>query len=269
VPELATAAITEPDDICVFQEGVVKMRMSFVISLLIITVLSACSGAQQIDQPTPIPPSETPVPTNAIYSLLVSADPSKGGVVAPPSEQSAEGSIIQIQALPAPGYEFTGWSGDAAGSSPNVDLVMDENKELIAHFSPIVTPTPKPTLTPTTPPCKKPADVTVGDVGKVIEVCGKVTNFGSVPCPECAWGGYGFLKLDKEFLIISYEWEFNEDWKDACILVGDTIELLGNKPVIVYTYGEGMPGADCEIDPDTGQLRCSSGDYFVPWSGCD
>jgi hypothetical protein len=145
---------------------------------------------------------------------------------------------------------------------------MDSDKELTAHFAKIVTPTPEPTLTPTTPPCRKPADVTKEDVGDRITVCGKVTNFGDVPCPACAWGRYGYLKLDKEFLIISYEWSFSEDWLDYCTILTDTIELMGAEPVAIFAFGE-EPGVECWVDNETGQRTCNIDDYFRPWYDCD
>jgi hypothetical protein len=110
--------------------------------------------------------------------------------------------------------------------------------------------------------------VTADDVGELIEVCGKVTNFGTVACPECARGGYSFLKLDKEFLIVTYEWVFGEDWLEACLVAADTVEMLGAEPVFVFGLGEGYAGSECSYD-DSGQMTCDAGDYFLPYFMCE
>ncbi|WP_420572077.1 InlB B-repeat-containing protein [Kordia sp.] len=44
---------------------------------------------------------------------------------------------ISLTAIPNAGFEFTGWSGDLTGSSPNEQLLLDSNKALTATFAPI------------------------------------------------------------------------------------------------------------------------------------
>lgn len=114
--------------------------------------------------------------------------------------------------------------------------------------------------------CQSPSSISAEDSGKLIEVCGEVTNWGDVPCPNCALGGYSFLELDSSFLIISYEWVFNNDWIGDCVRVSDTVEMLGNDPVFVYGKGEGYAGSECTTED--GILTCSMGDYFGYHSGC-
>jgi uncharacterized repeat protein (TIGR02543 family) len=35
---------------------------------------------------------------------------------------------------PSPGYEFTGWSGDASGGDEVTTIFMDSDKNVTAHF---------------------------------------------------------------------------------------------------------------------------------------
>jgi uncharacterized repeat protein (TIGR02543 family) len=240
------------------------------LTILILSVLitTSCGGAKTSSEPTPIPPTEADKPPEVYFLLTVSVKPNEGGIAVPGKERVLEGSEVTVQAKASPGYEFEGWSGSSTDTSPSLSLVMDSDKELTAHFKKVQTKTPRPTLTPTEPPCKSPADVTEDDVGELIEVCGKVTNFGDLPCPECPRGGYGFLKLDKEFLVLSYEWIFNEDWLDACVLAADTVEMLNNDPVFIMGKGEGYAGSECSYD-ENGYMTCEGGDYFVQWFGCD
>ena len=115
--------------------------------------------------------------------------------------------------------------------------------------------------------CINPGSISKDDAGKLIEVCGEITNWGDVPCPNCVNGGYSYLTLDHSFTILSYEWVFNNDWKGDCIRVSDTIEMLGNDPVFIYGKGEGYAGSDCSTGTD-GIMTCSMGDYFGYYSGC-
>lgn len=115
--------------------------------------------------------------------------------------------------------------------------------------------------------CMTPGSVSEQDADNLIEVCGEITNWGNVPCPNCALGGYSYLTLDRSFTIISYEWLFNNEWIGDCIRVSDTVEMLGNDPVFVYGKGEGYAGSDCTTGVN-GQMTCSQGDYFGYYSGC-
>ena len=126
--------------------------------------------------------------------------------------------------------------------------------------------TSEPIQSSATSACQSPSSISEEDSGKLIEVCGEITNWGDVPCPDCILGSYSYLTLDKSFTIISYEWVFNNDWKGDCIRVSDTIEMLGNDPVFIYGKGEGYAGSDCTTDD--GIMTCSMGDYFGYYSGC-
>jgi hypothetical protein len=124
----------------------------------------------------------------------------------------------------------------------------------------------EPIQSSATSACQSPSSISAEDSGKLIEVCGEITYWGDVPCPNCALGGYSFLKLDRSFTIISYEWVFNDGWIGDCVRVSDTVEMLGNDPVFVYGKGEGYAGSDCTTDD--GIMTCSMGDYFGYYSGC-
>jgi uncharacterized repeat protein (TIGR02543 family) len=54
------------------------------------------------------------------------------------------------------GNTFVGWTGDASGTSPLVNLLMTSNKSVVAHFTPLLTQsivyTPPSNVTVRTPP---------------------------------------------------------------------------------------------------------------------
>jgi hypothetical protein len=58
----------------------------------------------------------------------------------PDLSQYPAGSTVQLTAVPAPGWAFMGWSGDAAGSANPLSLTMDADKAATAAFADLVPP---------------------------------------------------------------------------------------------------------------------------------
>ena len=77
------------------------------------------------------------------YTLTVIVDPPAGGTVTvdPDLPQYPCGTEVTLTANDNAGYDFDHWSGDAAGSNPQVVIVMDGNKTVTAHF--ILEPPPQ------------------------------------------------------------------------------------------------------------------------------
>jgi hypothetical protein len=72
------------------------------------------------------------------YTLSVAATAggtAAGGGSYPPNAQAT------AVAAPAPGSAFTGWTGDQAGSTPTLLVLMNASKSLVAHFAPILAQT--------------------------------------------------------------------------------------------------------------------------------
>jgi len=73
------------------------------------------------------------------YTISVTAQ--NGNVVIEPNESSyEEGTTIKLIPLPAPGYRFSGWSGDVTGGRLIVDVTMNSNKSVTASFTTWDTP---------------------------------------------------------------------------------------------------------------------------------
>jgi len=68
----------------------------------------------------------------AVYSLSVSA--SSGGSVTPGSGNFAANSPVVLTAVPATGYQFSGWQGTVASTDNPLSLVVVQNTSLTAVF---------------------------------------------------------------------------------------------------------------------------------------
>jgi len=61
------------------------------------------------------------------------------GIVSPSSATFNAGTTQTLTAIPATGYTFTGWSGDATGTTNPLSITISGNKNIIATFSSIST----------------------------------------------------------------------------------------------------------------------------------
>ncbi|KAA9339021.1 InlB B-repeat-containing protein [Adhaeribacter soli] len=92
------------------------------------------------------------VSTSAMVTVLVAPNATQynlnitvvgnGSVTRSPSQVSyLNGTNVTLTATGATGYRFSGWSGDASGSTNPLTLVMNSNKNITATFTPIPTVT--------------------------------------------------------------------------------------------------------------------------------
>jgi hypothetical protein len=68
------------------------------------------------------------------YSLSTSVTPDGAGSVSVESGIYEEGTVLTLHAESLPGYAFDYWSGDITGDSNPATIVMDSDKDIIAHF---------------------------------------------------------------------------------------------------------------------------------------
>ena len=72
----------------------------------------------------------------AQYTLTATA--TDGGAITKSPDQATynKGESVLLTAVPAPGYQFNGWSGQATGRSNPLPVVMNKNKNIQASFGP-------------------------------------------------------------------------------------------------------------------------------------
>jgi pectate disaccharide-lyase len=75
--------------------------------------------------------------TPVSYSLTTNASPTAGGSItrSPNTTTYTAGTVVTLTAVAAAGYTFTGWSGDASGTSTSTTVTMSANRTVTANFS--------------------------------------------------------------------------------------------------------------------------------------
>ncbi|MFZ5871129.1 MAG: InlB B-repeat-containing protein, partial [Actinomycetota bacterium] len=85
------------------------------------------------DATSPIDPEDGATPAQYLLSTSVVGS---GSVERSPDAASyASGSVVELTAVPAPGWQFAGWSGDAAGSDPVTSVTMVADVSVTATFT--------------------------------------------------------------------------------------------------------------------------------------
>ncbi|MCI0623710.1 MAG: choice-of-anchor D domain-containing protein, partial [Acidobacteria bacterium] len=87
------------------------------------------------DNPFRIPLTGTAVPAVSPESFALTVSASNGTVQKTPDQPNyALGTHVILAATPVSGFVFSGWSEDASGSDPSVEITMDRNKSVSANF---------------------------------------------------------------------------------------------------------------------------------------
>ena len=68
------------------------------------------------------------------YTLMVNVMGSGSVTKNPDQAQYSSGSVVQLRAVPAAGWVFSGWSGDLTGSTNPASITMNGNKTVTAIF---------------------------------------------------------------------------------------------------------------------------------------
>lgn len=71
------------------------------------------------------------------YTIETSVDEGGEIILTPEQEEYKEGASITVEAVPEPGYEFTGWGGALEEDAPNPyeDFVVQEDSTIVAEFT--------------------------------------------------------------------------------------------------------------------------------------
>ena len=97
------------------------------LTILVFFILLSCS------KDSPIPDAVVPTPSVTKFTLTVAA--SEGGSVNTSGGTYNENTNVSVTASPADGFTFTGWTGDASGSTNPLSISMNGDKNITATFS--------------------------------------------------------------------------------------------------------------------------------------
>jgi hypothetical protein len=98
----------------------------------------AKSGTEAETTPQPDPPPAEPPPGSIVpkFMLEVKLEPAAGGSVKGAGNHRA-GAEVTVKAMPAPNWQFSGWSGDLSGTVLAATVVMNAPKTIVARFTQI------------------------------------------------------------------------------------------------------------------------------------
>ena len=71
--------------------------------------------------------------------LTTSVAPAGSGMVIPSGGTYNDGSVVYLTIVPASGWGFSGWSGDATGLDNPLAVTMDRDKNIVANFHEVTT----------------------------------------------------------------------------------------------------------------------------------
>ncbi|OYT61119.1 hypothetical protein B6U81_03780 [Thermoplasmatales archaeon ex4484_30] len=108
------------------------------------------------------------------YTLTITIDPSNAGSITlnPSGGVYDKGTVVTITAHANSGYEFSHWSGDSSGTNPTIQITMDSDKSVTAHFSETPQNQP-PTVTITSP-------LNNSTVSGIVNIQGTASDDGTV-----------------------------------------------------------------------------------------
>src|SRR5262249_20368363 len=74
--------------------------------------------------------------TFAADSVTLTTTPGTGGTISrsPDQPKYLAGAVVQVTAVPDPGYAFFEWGGDASGSTNPISVTMNGNRTVTATF---------------------------------------------------------------------------------------------------------------------------------------
>lgn len=76
----------------------------------------------------------------AAFTLSLSSTTGGSAQASPAGPLFESGDVVQLTATPEPGYKFTGWQGDVAGSANPVQFIISANTSVAAVFAPRIAP---------------------------------------------------------------------------------------------------------------------------------
>jgi len=93
-------------------------------------------NASDFEELAPAPRNSASPTHGCEHTLTVTVDPLAGGTVTRSPDQATypHNDSVDLTPVPAYGYHFVRWSGDASGAAVPLTVLMDDDKTVTAHF---------------------------------------------------------------------------------------------------------------------------------------
>ena len=105
-----------------------RIEISYLTTLALLFIYSCDTTESSFDESIP-----------DLSTLSLASSPEDGGALSPSEREFVEGEEVEIEALPSEGFLLEKWEGDYEGDENPANLVMDDDKSVIAHFREIST----------------------------------------------------------------------------------------------------------------------------------
>ena len=123
----------------------IKIALPWLILVLMLPMLVMLFTVKPGEAGCPCEDDDGSTPPPATRTVSVDVSPSGGGDVEvkgrvpgsyPAKRTVTKGDRVHLEAEPAPGYYFVSWSGDLIGNDNPIDVRIDTNTTIVAHFFP-------------------------------------------------------------------------------------------------------------------------------------
>jgi uncharacterized repeat protein (TIGR02543 family) len=221
-------------------------------------------GGLQTHQITPTADGTYTANFGTRYYLTTSVDPSAGGTISPASGWYTSGATVQVQATPAAGYYFTGWSGDLAGTQKSASIAMTGPRTVTANFARNI----NVTITTSPPGLQYTVDgITETSPSTITVIPGSVTLTIGAPSPQSGGSGtqYAFSSwsdggLQTHQITPTADGTYTANFGTRYYLTTSVDPSAGG--TISPASGWYTSGATVQV-----QATPAAGYYFTGWSG--
>jgi len=197
------------------------------------------------------------------YTLTVNITGSGSVTRNPTGTTYQEGTVVQLTAVPAAGWQFDGWGGDLGGSTNPTSITMNSNHTVTATFSEI--PPDQYALTILT---NGSGSVTLNPTGGTYDE-GTVVQLTAVPAAGWQFDGWGgdlggstnptSITMNSNHTVTATFSEIPPDQFTLTMAVSPSGGGTTNPAVGLHDYDEGTL-VNISASPTTGY-------HFVSWSG--
>jgi uncharacterized repeat protein (TIGR02543 family) len=236
------------------------------------TIASAPAGlefAETIESQIPFAQPGPPI----TYTLTVNVNPSSGGSVTknPNATTYLSGTTVALTAVPASGYKFDNWTGDASGTSTSASVLMVANRTVNANFSQLPCYTLTTTIAPSgggsvvanpTPNCNSGTQYSSGTVVTLTETPSSGYTFN-------AWSGDASGSTNATTVIMSGNKSVTAAFSAAaaCYTLSTAVSPSGTGSVTVNTASNCSGGGYTSGTTVSITANPASGYSFINWSG--